>query len=70
MRKNVFLFLIAALALSACSGIKVVSDFDRSVDFTQYKTFEYFGWMEESDKLLNDLDKPRIWMFIDIFCFV
>lgn len=60
MRKNVFLFLAAAMALSACSGIKVVSDFDRSVDFTQYKTFEYYGWMEESDKLLNDLDKRRI----------
>ena len=60
MRKNVFLFLIAAMALSACSGLKVVSDYDRSVDFTQYKTFEYYGWIEESDKLLNDLDKRRI----------
>ena len=60
MKKNVFLFLIAAIILSGCSGIKVVSDFDPSVDFTQYKTFEYYGWLEESDKQLNDLDKKRI----------
>jgi len=60
MKKNVFLFLAAAVILSGCSGIKVVSDFDPSVDFTQYKTFEYYGWLEESDKLLNDLDKRRI----------
>jgi len=60
MKKNVFLFLAAAVILSGCSGIKVVSDFDPSVDFTQYKTFEYYGWLEESDKQLNDLDKRRI----------
>ena len=58
--KNVFVFLIAAIVLSGCSGIKVVSDFDPTVDFTQYKTFEYYGWLENSDKLLNDLDKRRI----------
>jgi ABC-type glycerol-3-phosphate transport system substrate-binding protein len=60
MIKNAFLFLLAAIVLSGCSGIKVVSDFDPTVDFTQYKTFEYYGWLEESDKLLNDLDKRRI----------
>lgn len=60
MKKNAILFVLAALILGGCSGIKVVSDFDPSVDFTQYKTFEYYGWIEGSDKLLNDLDKRRI----------
>jgi hypothetical protein len=60
MKKNAILFVLAALILGGCSGIKVVSDFDPSVDFTQYKTYEYYGWIEESDKLLNDLDKRRI----------
>ena len=60
MKKLIFVFLSAALLLNACSSIKVVSDFDPTVDFTQYKTFEYYGWMEDSDKLLNDLDKRRI----------
>jgi len=60
MKKNVFLILLAAIVLSGCSGIKVVADFDPNVDFTQYKTFEYHGWIEESDRVLNDLDRGRI----------
>lgn len=52
--------LLVVMVLSSCSGIKVTSDYDKSVDFTKYKTFEYYGWAEESDKLLNDLDKKRI----------
>jgi uncharacterized protein YceK len=60
MKKNVLVILMAALVLSGCSSIKVVSDVDPSVDFTQYKTFEYYGWLEDSGKLLNDLDKTRV----------
>jgi hypothetical protein len=51
--------VVIILSLGSCSGIKVTSDYDKSVDFTQFKTFEYYGWAEESDKLLNDLDKSR-----------
>ena len=39
---------------------KITADYDKSVDFTKYKTFEYYGWAQESDKLLNNLDKVRI----------
>ena len=60
MKKIVILFLLAAVVLGGCSGIKVVADFDPTVDFTQYKTFEYYGWIEESDRVLNDLDRGRI----------
>lgn len=28
--------------------------------FTKYKTFEFYGWAKESDKILNNLDKVRI----------
>lgn len=51
---------ILLMSIASCSTIKVTSDYDKSVDFTQYKTFEYYGWAEESDKLMNDLDKRRI----------
>ena len=57
---NVTLLLSAVFVLSACSSLKVNSDKDDSVDFTQYKTFEYFGWSQESDKILNSIDKERI----------
>jgi hypothetical protein len=61
--KSITLLLISGLLMlffSSCSSLKVTADYDQSVDFTQYKTFEYYGWAKESDKLLNDLDKKRI----------
>jgi hypothetical protein len=60
MKKIAILFLLAAVVLGGCSGIKVVADFDPAVDFTQYKTFEYYGWIEESDRVINDMDRRRI----------
>lgn len=39
---------------------QVSSDYDRSVDFTKYKTYSYGGWQKDSGKLLNDLDKERL----------
>ena len=52
--------VLVVLVLGSCSSIKVTSDYDKGVDFTKYKTFEYYGWAEESDKIMNDLDKRRI----------
>jgi hypothetical protein len=62
MKKNVFLILGVAglILLSSCSSLKVYSDVDPTVDFTKYKSLEYYGWAEESDKLLTQLDKNRI----------
>ena len=62
MKKIVFITLGVAglILLNSCSSLKVYSDVDSSVDFTQFKTFEYYGWAEESDKLLTQLDKERI----------
>lgn len=55
------LLMIPALSfLTGCTSLKVTYDFDKTVDFSKYKTFEYYGWQKESDKLLNDLDKRRI----------
>jgi len=52
--------LMIAVILSACSSIKVTTDYDKTVDFTQLKTFEYYGWAAESDKIINQLEKDRI----------
>jgi len=57
---SVFVLSLVILLGSACSGVKVTSDKDSSVDFSKYKTFEYYGWAEESDKILNRFDKERI----------
>lgn len=54
------LFAVAVLiTFNSCSGLKVTSDYDPSVDFSKYKTFEYYGWEKESDKLLSDFDRDR-----------
>ena len=62
MKKLAFAGLLSCLALiiASCSSLKVACDYDRSIDFTKYKTFEYYGWAKESDRMLNDLDKRRI----------
>lgn len=58
--KNILYTIISFILLSACSGVKVITDYDKSVDFSQYKTFEYYGWAEESDKVMTRFDKERI----------
>ena len=58
--KNLLFVLVAGVILSSCSGLQVVVDYDKTVDFTKLKTFEYYGWAAESDKILNQLEKDRI----------
>lgn len=61
--KNTIL-LLSVLLLSACSSIKVFSDYDQDVDFSLYKTFAYFK--PEIDKVdISDLDKRRILKALD-----
>ena len=54
------LAIIAAFTLSSCSSTKFNVDKDEAVDFTKYSTFQYYGWAEESNKILNQLDQDRI----------
>lgn len=30
------------------------------MDFNQFKTYQYYGWAKNTDKLLNSLDKERV----------
>ena len=61
MKKSILLIgVLGILLLSSCATTKVKFDYDKSVDFTKFKTYEYFGWAENSDKILNQFDKDRI----------
>jgi hypothetical protein len=64
MKRFALLSLGLIMAISISQAQKVTVDFDKAADFTQYKTFVYLGWQEDSDKILNDLDKKRV---IDAF---
>ena len=58
MKKIVY--LVIGIMLYSCNTIKVVSDKDASADFSKYKTLEYYGWADNSDKILSSFDKNRI----------
>lgn len=55
-----YIVLFAAAFVANMVTAQVKSDYDKTVDFTKYKTFTFMGWAEESDKILNDLDKKRL----------
>ena len=60
IRKNTLLFFIGTLLFVQVHAQKVHTDRDKDADFTKYKTFSFLGWQNDSDKLLNDLDKDRM----------
>ena len=55
-----FVLVVIIGVFSSCSSTKVISDQDPVVDFTEFKTFEYYGWADNSDQMLNRFDKERI----------
>ena len=59
-----FLILFSALFFYSCSTVRVYSDFDRTVDFSKYKTFAFFK-PQIDEVALSDLDKRRILRAID-----
>ena len=62
MRKFLFKIVVLALGflLQNCSSVKVISDKDPSVDFSEFKTYEFYGWADNSDTKLTRFDKQRI----------
>lgn len=55
---KLFSVIVILLVITSCSSLKINSDYDRSVNFNDYKTF---GFTKESKELpTNDLVKNRI----------
>ena len=59
LRLSILSILVISL-ITSCSSLSVNSDYDKTVDFTKYKTYSYYGWADNSDKILNQFDKERI----------
>ena len=51
--------MVMLLALTSCGTVSVSSDYDRGVNFVQYKTFA-FHEKGLKDLKMNDLDKRRV----------
>ena len=58
--KKLGLLVIAAVLIAACSSIKIVTGYNKTVDFTKFKTLTYYGWSDNSDKILNSINKEQI----------
>lgn len=55
-----FVIILVALLSGSQLYSQVTCNYDKNVDFTTYKTYRFEGWQDESDKILNDLDKKRL----------
>ena len=58
--KSIALILFCVVAIEPAAA-QVTYDYDKEADFTTYKTYSFGGWQENSEKLINDLDKKRIY---------
>ena len=64
MKTIKFLSLLLLCVVASCSSVQVNTDYDKAVDFTQYKTYAYYK--TGIDKVeISDLDKKRILRSID-----
>lgn len=52
--------ILTILLMVSCSSTKITWDYDKDADFANLKTYEYYGWADNSDKILNVIDKTRI----------
>lgn len=57
---KVLSLVLSALFVTFLSQAQVTSDFDKEADFSKFKMYNFAGWVDGSDKLMNELDKKRI----------
>jgi hypothetical protein len=58
MRYSIFFLLL--IFLSSCEGVKVTNDWDKKVDFHQFKTYSLYPWDKHNSQIVNDFDKQTI----------
>nr|WP_321224968.1 DUF4136 domain-containing protein [uncultured Psychroserpens sp.] len=59
--KNLYL-LLAVMLLTSCSSIRVNYDYEKTRDFTQYKTYNYFSNVNTG---MSELDSNRLFKALD-----
>jgi len=61
MKTTRFLPIFLLLLVASCSSIRVNSDYDKKVDFSQYKTYAFYK--TGIDKVeISDLDKKEFFV--------
>ena len=52
-----FSMLAMVMAMSSCASVKVAVDENKNIDFSNYKTYSFLGWQNNSDEALSVEDK-------------
>jgi len=66
MKKNILFAAVFYLTLTATTfGQKVTANVDGDVDFSKYKTVTFIGWQDDSEAIVNDIDKKRLYNAIE-----
>ena len=56
---NITALIVVALMLTSCVSVRVASDYDREVDFSEYKSYAFYKpGIDQAE--ISDLDKKRI----------
>ena len=61
-----FLIPVLFLFLYSCEGVKVTNNWDKKLDFKQFKTYSLFPWDTHNNQIVNDYDKQTILTSIKI----
>lgn len=65
MKISRYIPILALFVLTSCSSVNVYNDFDKNVDFSQFKTFAFYK--AGVDKVeISDLDKKRVLKAIEV----
>lgn len=57
--KNIFAIMLA-LSFAYSFGQKVTGDYDKSTDFSKYKTYHFLDWQDDSTKIMTEFDEKRL----------
>ena len=60
MKKKYFFLAAIFIIATSCSSVKVTTDLDKTVDFSQYQTVSFLGWQEDINTVINAFDQDRI----------
>ena len=64
MKKILYLSVLSILILSSCNPWKFVSEHDKNVDFSKFKTFGLLSWDKHNDEIVRPETKQYILMSI------
>lgn len=60
MKHLLIILPVVVVLFGSCSSTKFSADYDKTVDFSKFKTVEYYGWAKGSGARLSDFDKKRV----------